>query len=308
VSNQPAARPGVEDGPYALPPDTGGKHETILDALPALIFYKDRDNRFLHVNAAFATGLGLSKEQIEGKTCSELWPNESEDYWRDDREVIATGTPKRGIIEWVPTPEGTKWFRTDKVPYKDAKGDILGVIGLSIDITDPKRAEDAAQVLALTDELTGLNNRRGFMTLAEQQIRIAKRTLMPLHLLYADMDGLKTLNDLMGHHVGDQMIQDAARMLRTTFRESDIVARIGGDEFVVLMVQTDGHTPEEFAQRLKENILFHNKSAARAQLSMSVGVVRYNPREPSSIEELLRLGDAAMYEEKRAKNPLRHTN
>jgi len=117
--------------------------QVIFDSVPALIFFKDRENRLIRVNRAFADAMGLPKEKIEGKTCYELWPEQAEGYWKDDREVLVSRKPKRNIIEPMKTSRGTRWLMTDKIPYEDARGDIVGVIGFSIDITERKRAEEA---------------------------------------------------------------------------------------------------------------------------------------------------------------------
>ncbi|MFA5111264.1 MAG: PAS domain-containing protein [Desulfobaccales bacterium] len=109
--------------------------QVILDSVPALIFYKDLDDRFVRINRAMTEMTGLSKEAIEGKTSLELFPSQGKDYWEDDRAVIATRVPKRNIYEPLETPRGTRWMQTDKVPYQDAKGNVIGIIGFSIDIT-----------------------------------------------------------------------------------------------------------------------------------------------------------------------------
>ncbi len=164
-----------------------------------------------------------------------------------------------------------------------------------------KRAEEAIRALSLEDELTGLPNRRGFFALAEQQLKVARRTKTGLYLLFADVDGLKTTNDRFGHAEGDRLIRDAARILRATFRDSDIVARIGGDEFVVLMIQTDEAAPAQFLARLDTEIERRNAGEKESPLSLSVGVTRYAREAPAPLEELIRRADALMYEEKRKK-------
>ncbi len=164
-----------------------------------------------------------------------------------------------------------------------------------------KRAEEAIRALSLEDELTGLPNRRGFFALAEQQLKVARRTKTGLYLLFADVDGLKTTNDRFGHAEGDRLIRDAAHILRATFRDSDIVARIGGDEFVVLMIQTDEAAPAQFLARLDTEIERRNAGEKESPLSLSVGVTRYAREAPAPLEELIRRADALMYEEKRKK-------
>ncbi len=109
--------------------------QVILDSVPAMIFYKDKEDRFVRINQAMTEVTGLSKEAIEGKTTPELFPSHAKDYWKDDREVITTGTPKRHIYETLETPRGLRWMQTDKIPYRDARGNVIGVIGFSIDIT-----------------------------------------------------------------------------------------------------------------------------------------------------------------------------
>ncbi|MGO8702246.1 MAG: GGDEF domain-containing protein [Candidatus Brocadiia bacterium] len=164
-----------------------------------------------------------------------------------------------------------------------------------------KRAEESIRALSLEDELTGLLNRRGFYALAEQQLKVARRTKTGLFLLFADVDGLKTTNDRFGHAEGDRLIRDAARILRATFRDSDIVARIGGDEFVVLMIQTDESAPAQFLARLAVEIEKRNAGEKESPLSLSTGVTRYGREAPVPLDELIRRADALMYEEKRKK-------
>lgn len=114
----------------------------VLDAVPATIWYKDTENRLLRVNKAVADALGMAVEDIEGKSCYELFPDEAERYYEDDMEVITSGKPKQGIVEPLQTASGEKrWVQTDKIPYRNEQGDIAGVIVFAVDITERKRAE-----------------------------------------------------------------------------------------------------------------------------------------------------------------------
>ncbi len=119
--------------------------QIIFDSVPAMIFYKDQENRMIRVNKAFTEAMGLDKNQIEGKTCFELWPEQAEHYWCDDKEVMEFGQPKIGIIEPLVTTKGKIWVQTDKIPYRNEKGEIAGVVGFAIDITDRKEAQEALE-------------------------------------------------------------------------------------------------------------------------------------------------------------------
>ncbi len=153
--------------------------------------------------------------------------------------------------------------------------------------------------LSLSDELTDLYNRRRFFVLAEQCLKVAIRAKKRSLLLYIDMDDLKWINDHCGHNEGDQALIALASILKKTFRESDIIARIGGDEFVVLLDSTD-QNDETLITRLYEHIGDHNAKVSQGyRLSVSVGAAHFDPEYPIPIDELLSKADALMYAQKR---------
>ena len=121
------------------------EQQVILDSVPAMIFYKDTDNRFVRVNKAVTEATGFSAAEIEGKTAFEIYPDQAEEYWKDDLEVMTAGNPKTNILESMETAKGMQWLQTDKIPYRDEKGHIIGIIGFSVDITERKAAEKALQ-------------------------------------------------------------------------------------------------------------------------------------------------------------------
>ena len=119
------------------------QQQIILDAIPAWVFYKDSNNNFIKVNKVFADSMKMSKEQLEGKSGWDYYPKEQADaYWKDDKEVIEKGISKVNIVEPFETPSGKFWMRTDKIPYTNEKGEIIGIIGFAIDITLIKQSED----------------------------------------------------------------------------------------------------------------------------------------------------------------------
>ena len=164
--------------------------------------------------------------------------------------------------------------------------------------------QEKIRAMSVTDELTGLYNRRGFLTLAEQELRTAARRKRKMYLIYADLDNLKEINDAFGHSAGDTMLIETAKFLRATVRQSDIVARIGGDEFIVILAGTNGYDAGSVNSRLQENLDLHNqKINGDHKLSISFGMTCYDPEFPSSIVELLNHADESMYQHKKYKDP-----
>jgi diguanylate cyclase (GGDEF)-like protein len=153
--------------------------------------------------------------------------------------------------------------------------------------------------LALTDDLTCLYNRRGFFAAATQLLKLATRNSQELLLLYCDMDNLKSINDCYGHREGDLALIRASDALERSFRDADVVARMGGDEFVVLALETSMQSQASILHRLAKNLKEANAEESRFQLSLSVGAARFDPKHPVSLGELMLQADKAMYEEKR---------
>lgn len=163
-----------------------------------------------------------------------------------------------------------------------------------------RRLSAELEQLALTDELTGLRNRRGFLLLADQAWRLARRTHVKCRLLFIDLDGVKLVNDTQGHQAGDALLVDAARVMTGVFRETDVIGRIGGDEFAVLELMDKSGTPGNGSQRLQAAIDEFNQHAGQAyQLSMSVGVEDLPASGNTTLEALLSQADHAMYGKKR---------
>jgi diguanylate cyclase (GGDEF)-like protein len=156
------------------------------------------------------------------------------------------------------------------------------------------------RAMSVRDELTGLYNRRGFHDLAAQQFERAQRTGSPAVLFFADLNGMKPINDELGHEEGDRALVDIADVWRKVFRSSDIVARLGGDEFVVFAVGVDAVVAVELRARISREVDAFNALASRPyRLSVSVGVALYDPAAPRTLEALVSAADAAMYEQKK---------
>ena len=165
------------------------------------------------------------------------------------------------------------------------------------------RLRDELHALALIDDLTGLNNRRGFFLLAEQQIKYVRRLQNKLIIMYADLDDLKRINDTFGHAEGDRALIQVSQILRKTIRDSDIVARIGGDEFALFAADAVCDDIQALPSRLQKNIEQANtQNLSPFPLSLSVGAVCCDFVDNTPLEELLNRADKAMYEQKKSKH------
>jgi diguanylate cyclase (GGDEF)-like protein len=186
------------------------------------------------------------------------------------------------------------WLLHQAVPTTD---------GLAVtvrDISTHKREERRLRRASLTDDLTGLYNRRGFMALADQQLRVARRQGKDAVVMYADMDDFKQINDTYGHALGDRALMAVARLLTDTVRDCDVVARLGGDEFTVLALDADGAGARAIQRRVDERLAVLNASDAfPTTISLTVGFTRVRPSDTAGVSELLARADQLLYQRKR---------
>ena len=169
------------------------------------------------------------------------------------------------------------------------------------DITDEIRSRERLKSEAITDDLTGLCNRKGFASLAEHQLIVAQREQIFVSLIYFDLDGLKIINDTLGHGEGDHAIRAFSDLLTQSFRKSDIVARLGGDEFAVLVVSNQASAAYSALFRLHNNIAQYNQDSAKGYaLSASHGCSFFDRLSPETLSNLIASADAQMYLNKRS--------
>lgn len=161
--------------------------------------------------------------------------------------------------------------------------------------------ERELRYLALTDDLTCLYNRRGFFAAATQQLKLARRSSHGMLLFFCDVDNLKHINDSFGHREGDLALVRTADALEAAFRDSDVLARLGGDEFAVLALEASGENEEAILLRLEERLMDSNAKEMRYELSLSVGVARFDPQHGVELGELMAQADRAMYEKKKSR-------
>lgn len=239
----------------------------------------------------------IARQDVIGKSVLQVFPGVREfGLFEVFQRVLKDGLPRYHPVSRYKDDRIEGW--RENYIYRLPTGDIVAIYD---DVTEMKKKEEEIRMLVVTDPLTGLYNRRGFMALAEQQMKAANRTGKILSLLFIDLDGMKFINDTWGHEEGDKALVAAATILKQTFRESDILARIGGDEFAVMAVDA-AETPEIIIGRLQKNIASRNAASDnRYEIAMSIGVAVYDPQTPLSLDELVSKADTLMYEQKKIK-------
>ncbi len=279
------------------------KYRSLVESTEDSIYLVDRRCTYLFMNKKHLSRLGIENEGFFGRSYREFHSaSETAEFMKQIETVFRTG--KSIQHEHKSHRDGVCFLRSLS-PVRKTGETIIAVTVISKDISELKHMEERLQTLSLTDELTGLYNRRGFFTLVDQQLKLCKRVKKGIFMLYVDLDGLKEINDSLGHGEGDVALMDAANILRNNYRESDIIARIGGDEFVVIPVATEGADVEKITGRLGRIVELHNeKNIRNFSLSLSVGVAYYDPACPCSVDELLIQGDRSMYAQKKSRQRL----
>jgi diguanylate cyclase (GGDEF)-like protein/PAS domain S-box-containing protein len=263
----------------------------------------DPEGRFTFANQAAARMLGITPSEMVDRDVLSFVPKDQHPIVRQADEKRAKGVSGRYELVFLHKDGTRRTFLVSGGPRVQGS-QFGGTMAVLTDITDRKHMEEEILALSLRDELTTLYNRRGFMTLAEQQLRIASRLKKKVALLYLDVDDLKRINDSSGHKVGDRALAEVAFILKKSFREADIVGRLGGDEFSVLAMETTKMNVDILTKRLQEKLdLFNSRSSAEAgfSLSISLGVFIREPEDPATVEEMLSRADHLMYEQKRSK-------
>jgi len=279
------------------------RYRNILDNMEEAYYEVDLKGDLTFFNATAVTNLGYSNDEMMGMNFRKYVDKENEQkVFEAFHRVFVTGEPSKGVDWELISKNGEKKPIESSISLmKDVDGNPVGFRGIIRDITERKRTEEQIRLLAIVDTLTGLFNRRGFITLAEQQLKTAYRTEKKQLLFFIDLDGLKVINDTYGHDEGDHALQKTAMILKQTFRESDIIGRLGGDEFAVLVVDDD-ELQKNILKRLKERIKEESTvSDVSYKISMSIGVAEYDPSRPCKVEELMLEADRLMYIQKKEK-------
>jgi len=277
------------------------KLHALFAGMADVVIIYDTDGRYLEIAPTNPSNFTHSPDEMLGKTLHEILPKEPAD---------AILTMIRLSIRNDQVVNGEYALQIDgKETYFAASASRLSettAIMVAHNITERKRMEEDIRILSLTDELTGLYNRRGFTLLAEQEMKLARRQKRSMLLFFGDVDDLKVINDTHGHVQGDLALKEVSAILKETFREADILARIGGDEFVVLAVDASMENADVLTNRIQSFLERGNRQGDWPyQLSLSLGIANYDPEAPCTLSELIAQADDLMYQQKQEKKGIK---
>lgn len=273
----------------------------LVEAMPDGAAILSPTGRVAYANHAMATLLGLGNHSLVGLLMADAVGAASQTPLAAALERARAGEPGARAEVQVARDDGTTVTLQLDLGAMTVAGEAATCL-VAADLTERHRVEARLRSLALTDELTGLYNARGFFALAEQTSKVAHRAGATVIVAFADLDGLRAINEQFGHREGSRALMDTAVILRQTCRDADLIARIGGDEFAVLGMVGKPDDKERLLERIREQLEIHNRDAGRAyRLSVSVGVVTGSPEPPFNVQELLHRADMAMYDVKRGR-------
>jgi diguanylate cyclase (GGDEF)-like protein/PAS domain S-box-containing protein len=274
---------------------------SLFESAPEAIAILDEHDHIMRINGQFTALFGFTEDEAVGKDINNLIV--PEELFQEGLTLCAKVAAGEGIrAESLRRHKDGHAFWVSLSATRFSAGDEPGkVYAMYQDISARKRAEEDLRALLLVDELTGLPNRRAFITLSEQRLKLAIRMERDVLMIFIDVDHLKYVNDTFGHLAGDRALIDTARVLKESCREADIIARLGGDEFVALMTVDSDQTAELVCERIKARVEAHNLETPRGYpLSLSVGATR-TKSEGTMLADLLAQADTALYEQKRGR-------
>lgn len=283
------------------------RYRELFDYSQGLICIHDLEGALTTVNRAALQMLGYAEHEMLGRNLRDFMPDKrrpSFDAYL--REVTHEGLA-HGFLELTAKCGKTITLRFHNVLATE-EGKEPYVLGHAQDVSELFAAQEQLRNLSLTDELTGLYNRRGFLNLADQQLRLErhKSTARGLTLMFADMDGLKTINDVFGHEDGSEAIRVLATTLKTIVRSADLVARWGGDEFVLLTIGSDNENAAMLAERLKERLDEYNETSGKPyKVACSIGIAPVVLDGRRTFEDIIAEADVAMYADKKKRKAAR---
>jgi len=275
------------------------KFLTVFDSISSPVALLDAEGRIDAVNAAAGKAFQLGSVSGSSYYSAEA-VGEPFRPLELDIAVFVDGSAAEATMErLLQTVDGPRWFMVRFSRMLDVSGKYAGATVILSDVTERKDAEEALRSMSLRDDLTGVHNRRGFEVVGRQLLTLANRLGRTPALIYIDVDDLKEINDTRGHQSGDRALRAVAELLRDTFRESDVVARMGGDEFAVLLAGEDeGHIGEAVARLRAAADRLAVPGDGEMPLTFSLGVVYCSEAPECELDRLVAIADGRMYESK----------
>ncbi len=272
--------------------------DQVSDSIFIIEWEKRKGPVIVDANIAACNMYGYKRRELIGRAIRSLKMTETARHIREWMKRLDKG--EQFIIEGEHVHRDGSVFPVEISLQAVKLGEQTFIMSVHRNIAERKKREDKFKAASITDELTGLLNRRGFTAFAQKQIAISKRHKRNFSVLYLDLNDMKVINDNFGHREGDRAITGLANTLKRTFRASDIIARMGGDEFAIFITEPDRTTIELTVRKnLEEHIRAYNEKEERPyDLSISIGVVHFDPDRPSSLDELLASADELMYRDK----------
>jgi diguanylate cyclase (GGDEF)-like protein/PAS domain S-box-containing protein len=283
------------------PEELNSIYHDIVVSTNTLIWRTDAEGRFTFLNPSWEKNYGYKIDEMLGRPFSDFQAPEAAEHYINAFRNCLIGETIIGHETTYFSKSGDKVdLVINMIPLHDSSGAVIGIQGTAFDITERKLADELLQYISAKDELTGLYNLHTFMSMTEQQIKTAHREKKQMLIIYAGMDGMQAINDDHGRGKGDKALIDTANILRKTFREADILARTGGDEFVISTLVSSKDHENLIMSRLKDNLDKYNAGKSGSlKLSLSFGSSFYNPEKPLSIEDVLSKADEKMHENKK---------
>jgi diguanylate cyclase (GGDEF)-like protein/PAS domain S-box-containing protein len=265
------------------------KYRLLLDESSDPIFMFYPDGRYRYVNRAFAEGVGMDVADIIEHTIWDVFPKDEAEKRYAIVKWVFKNAETRVIEVRVPRSDGDRFYLTTVKPVLDDQGKVTYAVCISKEITERKQMEQELRYLSTHDILTGLYNRNFFDT---ELGRLQLSRLFPIGIVIVDMNNLKKANDRYGHTAGDELIRKVAHELRQSFRAGDVIARIGGDEFAVVLIQTSKSGAQSAVDRLRQNIQKHEDELLSIAVGMAIG------EDGDYLPAVMRLADDRMYNDK----------
>lgn len=283
--------------------DSEERLKILFDYAPDAYYISDLKGNFINGNKAAERLLGYKKEELVGKSFLKLKLLSLTDIPKAAKLLVKSlrGQPT-GPDEFVLKRKDKSKVTVEISTYPVKIKERTLVLGIARDITEQKQAEEELKKLARIDSLTGCYSRGYGLELLDRQIKLSHRSKSPLLLAFLDIDGFKAINDTFGHDEGDKVLKEVANLFKSTLREVDIICRMGGDEFLLISLDSSLQDASLIKERLNKNLTKLNHSLKKPyKIGLSIGLSCYDPANPQPMDELIRIADENMYEEKKKK-------